>query len=329
MPKLMPKPNTGLRLAAVAAACGLLAGCGLESNFALPLDVLPGPEAVRADLTDVRIVVGSKDFTEQIIIGHLTEFLLAAAGADVVDLTNIQGSNSSRQALLSGDIDVQWEYTGTAWVSYLARSTPIPDEREQFEAVREADRANGLEWLDYAELNNTYAFAMRKPVAEELGITTTSQLAEVIRKDPGQGVFCLETEFISRDDGFPGVQKAYGFSVPPANVKIFGAGAVYQALANGACAIGEVTTTDGRNLALDLAIIEDDRKFFPQYNVAPVIRTDFLAEHPQLRPILQPLVERLDNETMQRLSAQVDVDGADPVEVARDFLLGEGLITLP
>ncbi|OLR95185.1 glycine/betaine ABC transporter substrate-binding protein [Actinokineospora bangkokensis] len=322
---------TGLktRLAALAASCLLLSGCGLSSSFALPLDVLAGPNAAKADLTGTRIIVGSKDFTEQIIVGHLTEFMLAAAGADVVDLTNIQGSNSSRQALVSGDIDVQWEYTGTAWVSYLAQTDPIPDEAKQFEAVKAADKENGLEWLDYAALNNTYAFAMRKQDAQALGISTTSQIAELVKRDPSQGVFCLETEFVSRSDGFPGVQKAYGFTVPPGNVKIFGSGAVYAALGNGACKFGEVYTTDGRILALDLTLVEDDKKFFPQYNIAPVVRTDFLREHPQVKDVLDPLVERLDNRTMQELSAKVDVEGADPVEVARDYLVEEGIIALP
>ncbi len=317
------------RLTALAAVCGLLSSCGLDSSFALPLDVLPGSIQAQPDLAGARVVVGSKDFTEQIILGHITEFALAAAGADVVDLTNIQGSNSSRQALLSGDTDVQWEYTGTAWISYFGETTPIPDERAQYEAVRDRDSANGLTWLDYAPLNNTYAFAVTRADAQRLGVTTVSQLAQVIREDPAQGVFCLETEFISRDDGFPGVQRAYDFQVPPANVKIFGAGAVYQALANGACTIGEVTSTDGRALALDLAVLADDRKFFPQYNAAPVVRDDFLAAHPGVRGVLAPVAERLDNPTMQRLSATVDVDGADPVEVARDWLVREGFIRLP
>ncbi|SDC47592.1 glycine betaine ABC transporter substrate-binding protein [Actinokineospora iranica] len=317
------------RLAALAAVCGLLAGCGLDSNITLPLNVLPGSLPAPPDLAGVRIVVGSKDFTEQIVLGHITEFALAAAGADVVDLTNIQGSNSARQALLTGDIDVQWEYTGTAWVSYLGQTEPIPDERLQFEAVRELDRANGLEWLDFAPLNNTYAFGMRREVAERLGITTISQLAEAVTRDPALGVFCVETEFVSRDDGFPGVQQAYGFRAAPANMKIFGAGAIYQALANGACTFGEITSTDGRTLALDLTVLVDDRKFFPQYNAAPVVRTDFLAAHPGVRDVLAPLAERLDNGTMQRLSAQVDVYGADPVEVARDWLVREGFIRLP
>ncbi|WP_156758295.1 glycine betaine ABC transporter substrate-binding protein [Actinokineospora pegani] len=322
-------PKLKLRTAAVAAVCATLAGCGLSSDFALPLDVVRGAEAGQGDLSGVQIIVGSKDFTEQIIVGHLTEFVLAAAGADVVDLTNIQGSNSSRQALVSGDIDIQWEYTGTAWVSYLGQSAPIPDEQEQFEAVREMDRENGLEWLDYAELNNTYAFAMRKEVAARLGVENTSQIAELVKSQPQEGTFCLETEFISRDDGFPGVQKAYGFTVPPGNVKIFGSGAVYAALGNGACNFGEVYTTDGRIIALDLVLIEDDRKFFPQYNIAPVVRTEFLEANPQIREVLEPLVERMDNRTMQELSAEVDVDGADPVEVARDYLLEEGVIALP
>ena len=321
--------RTAALLCAAVAASTALSGCGLSTGFALPLDVLPGSIPAVPELKGVSITVGSKDFTEQIILGHIAEFALAAAGANINDLTNIQGSNSARQALINGDVDVQWEYTGTAWVSYQGNTDPIADEQKQYEAVRDADTKNGLAWLDYSPLNNTYAFAMNEKVAKELNITTMSQMAEVIKKDPGKGIFCLETEFVSRTDGFPGVKKAYGFDVPPGNVKNFGTGAVYQATGTGSCNFGEVFTTDGRILALNLTVLEDDKKFFPQYNVAPVVRQEFLDAHPQIRQVLEPIAKKLDNKSMQELGAKVDVDGSDPVLVARDWLVKEGFIKLP
>ncbi len=115
---------------ALALATGLLlvAGCGLESGGAVPLQVGPGSIRPVPELDGVRIIVGSKDFTEQNILGYLIEFAMTAAGAEVRDLTNIQGSNSLRDAQLHGQIDVAYDYTGTGWVNYLGKEKPVPDE---------------------------------------------------------------------------------------------------------------------------------------------------------------------------------------------------------
>ncbi|WP_229796178.1 glycine betaine ABC transporter substrate-binding protein, partial [Saccharothrix coeruleofusca] len=266
------------RLAALgAAACCLLAsGCGLESSFALPFEVAPGSIGPVPELAGVEISVGSKDFTENQVLGYLAEVALSAAGAEVRDMTNIQGSMSSRQALLTDDIDLSWDYTGTGWISYLGNTDPIPEERAQYEAVRDADLArNGLVWLDYSAVNNTYAFAVTRAFAEANGLRTTSDMVRLVQQDPSKGVFCLETEFASRNDGFPGVARAYGFDTGAAQVKTFGIGTIYTATAQGLCNFGEVFTTDGRIVALDLVVLEDDRKFFPQYNAAIVLRQDF------------------------------------------------------
>ncbi|MFT7838009.1 glycine betaine ABC transporter substrate-binding protein [Saccharothrix sp. BKS2] len=323
---------TARRLAALAlAATGLLAsGCGLESSFALPFEVGPGSIRPVPELAGVDVAVGSKDFTENQVLGYLAEVALVAAGADVRDMTNIQGSNSSRQALITGDIDLSWDYTGTGWISYLGNTEPIPGEQEQYEAVRDADLArNGLAWLDYSAVNNTYAFAVTRPFAETHGLRTTSDMAELIRRDPAQGVFCLETEFVSRNDGFPGVARAYGFDPGSAQVKTFGTGTIYTATADGLCNFGEVFTTDGRILALDLVVLEDDKRFFPQYNAAVVLRDEFDRAHPRVREVLAPIVAKLDNDTIRELNAEVDVDGRDPAVVARDWLVREGFVSVP
>ena len=281
----------GKRLLALACAAATgaatLTGCGLNSSFALPLDILPGTLPAHA-LDGVKLVVGSKDFTEEIILGHIAEFALAASGADIEDLNNIQGSNSARNALVNGDVDLYYDYTGTGWINYLGNDKPIADQQKQYEAMRDADAKNGLVWLPYSPLNDTYAFAMSPQVAAKLKIKTVSQMADLIKKDPSKGVFCLETEFASRNDGFPGVKKAYGFDVPAANVKNFGTGAVYAATASGSCNFGEVFTTDGRIRALHLTVLDDDKKFFPQYNVAPVVRKPVLDAHPAIATVFDP-----------------------------------------
>ncbi|NUT52739.1 MAG: glycine betaine ABC transporter substrate-binding protein [Saccharothrix sp.] len=322
---------TGLvRPAALLAACALAAGCGLESSFALPFEVGPGSIRPVPELAGVAIAVGSKDFTENQVLGYLAEVALDAAGADVRDMTNIQGSNSSRQALLTGDVDVSWDYTGTGWISYLGNTDPIPGERAQYEAVRDADLArNGLRWLDYSAIDNTYAFAVTETYARTHDLRTTSDMADLIRRDPTQGVFCLETEFTGRNDGFPGVAAAYGFDPAATEVKTFGTGTIYTATSNGLCNFGEVFTTDGRITALDLVVLEDDREFFPRYNAAVVLRQEFHEAHPRVADVLAPVVAALDNDTIRALNAEVDVSGRDPAAVARDWMARQGFVTLP
>jgi osmoprotectant transport system substrate-binding protein len=318
------------RPTALLTALLLVSGCGLESSFALPFEVEPGSIRPVPELSGVAISVGSKDFTENQVLGYLAEIALDAAGAEVRDMTNIQGSNSSRQALITGDVDVSWDYTGTGWISYLGNTDPIPEERAQYEAVRDADLArNGLVWLEYSAVNNTYAFAVTRSYASTHGLRTTSEMVELLKRDPAQGVFCLETEFASRNDGFPGVAGAYGFDAKAMRVKTFGIGTIYTATAQGLCNFGEVFTTDGRIQGLDLVVLEDDRKFFPQYNAAVVLRQDFHTAHPRVAEVLAPIAAALDNDTVRALNAEVDVAGRDPAAVARDWMVREGFVTLP
>ncbi len=311
--------------ALVTAAMLVLSGCGLSQNTAIPFTVTPGTITPVPALNDVTITVGSKDFTEQILVGYMAELALSAAGANVRDLTNIPGSSNSRLALVNGDIDLTWEYTGTGWINYLGNTEPIPDEREQYEVVRDADLAqNGLRWLPYSELNNTYAFGVTEAYAQEHNLRTTSDMTAFLQQNPDEGVFCVETEFASRQDGMPGVQAAYGFE--PAEVKNFGTGAIYAGIANGTCNFGEIFTTDGRIAGLNLRVLEDDRKFFPQYNICVVLREELYQRHPEIEQVMQPVAMALNNEEMIELGKRVDVDGDDPGIVARDWMIEKGFI---
>ncbi|WP_199430709.1 glycine betaine ABC transporter substrate-binding protein [Qaidamihabitans albus] len=321
-----------LRAAGAMGAAALLAvsatGCGLDVNAALPFEVGPGSIRPVPELEGVDVTVGSKDFTEQIVLGYLAELALEAAGADAIDLTNISGSNSSRYALLDGQVDLQWEYTGTGWLSYLGYDEAIPEERAQYEAVRKADlERNGVVWLPYSEVNNTYAFATTEAYAEKHGLRTTTDMTNFLKENPREAVFCLETEFVSRPDGMPGVRKAYGF--PVTTTKTFGIGTIYSAVDSGSCNFGEVFTTDGRISGLNLRVLEDDKQFFPQYNAAVTLRKEFLDQYPQIRDVVAPIAEELDNEQIIELNKQVDVDGRDPAKVARDWMVEKGFITIP
>lgn len=310
-----------------AVLASSLAGCGLELNAALPFKVLPGTIQPKDGLQGLPITVGSKDFTENILLAYMAELGLSAAGADVTDMSDIKGSVSARQALIAGQIDITWEYTGTGWINYQGNTDPIPDEREQFEAVKKADAQQyGIDWLQYSPLNNTYAFGTTAAFAEKNNLKTNSDMTAFLKEHPEQGTFCVETEFASRQDGMPGVQKTYGFT--PAEIKTFGIGTIYSSIANGTCNFGEIFTTDGRIAGLNLSVLADDKKFFPQYNVAPTLRSQFVKDHPQVREVLEPIAAAIDNNQMIELGKQVDIEGRDPGEVARDWMVSKGLVKM-
>ena len=138
----------------------------------------------------------------------------------------------------------------------------------------------------------------------------------------------VETEFNVRQDGYPGLAAKYGFDASRAQRQILQTGIIYQATADGdQCKFGEVFTTDGRIIALDLVLLDDDLQFFPKYNPALVMKKDFAEAHPQVAEVMAPISERLTNEVMTELNRQVDVDGKEPADVARDWLVSEGFVT--
>jgi osmoprotectant transport system substrate-binding protein len=316
--------------AALLAAASLLAGCGLQSANTFVPQAEPGK--IRPFVTGgPEIVVGTKNFTEALILGKVAVIALQVAGFDVADRSGIPGAAPARAAMLGGEVEVQWEYTGTGWLNYLGMSEGIPDRQEQYEAVRDADAANGLTWLPPAPMNNTYAFAVRGEAVEELGGVAT--LSDVAALPVEQRTFCVESEFATRSDGFEPMLEAYGLAlgdpqgVPRENVSILDTGAVYTATDGGVCNFGEVFTTDGRLESLDLTVLEDDRGYFPAYNVAPVVLTGTLEERPEIADVFAEITPLLTDEVMIELNRRVDVEGEDPADVALDWLVSEGLVT--
>ncbi|MCV7281058.1 glycine betaine ABC transporter substrate-binding protein [Mycolicibacterium flavescens] len=320
------------RVLAVALACVLLlTGCGLGAGSTVPLKVAPGSVQPTPGLEGVRITVGSKEYTEQVILGYILEFTLAAAGADVRDLTGIVGSRSTREAQLSGQVDVAYEFTGNAWINYLGHEKPIPDSRAQFEAVREEDLArNDMVWLEPGPMDDTYALAASRAVVERTGVRTLSQYAELVRRDPAAARTCVDTEFRARQDGFPGMAQAYGFDPARAQTPVLQVGIIYQATADATqCDFGEVFTTDGRIAALDLVVLTDDKQFFAHYNPSVTMKRGFYEAHPQIAEVTAPVTAALTNDAIMDMNKQVDVEGRDPSVVARDWMVAEGFVTLP
>jgi len=323
-------------LAALVAASStaLLAGCGLQPATAFVPAVAPGSiEEIEGLPDDASLTITTKNFTEQLILGKIAVLAAKAAGFEVTDMTNVPGSVAVRQLMLDGDADMTYEYTGTAWLTYLGEAAGIPDQEEQYVAVRDADVANGLTWLPPAPLNNTYAMAVRSEAVPELGdITSLSQIASLPVE---QRTFCVEAEFNSRADGFAPMLERYGLElgspdgVPTSNVSILDTGTVYEATDRGRCNFGEVFTTDGRIDSLDLSVLDDDQGFFPAYNVAPVFATSTLEEHPELADVFDAISPALTDEELRTLNRRVDVEGEEPADVAFDWMLEQGFVTRP
>ena len=305
-------------LTAAVAGCGGGGGTGGGGGGSLS----------EVDLSDATFVVGSKDFTEQLILGQITLQALEATGATAEDQIGLAGTDAARAALEAGDIDTYWEYTGTNWINHLGNTKPIPDPVEQYDAVVEAERENDIAVLERAPANNTYALAVRSEAAEDLGVEKLSDLKQFIEERPEDATLCVESEFNSRDDGLPGMEETYGFEFPEDNVSLFDTGVVYTETDSGEnCNFGEVFITDGRIPALDLTVIEDDMKFFPVYNPAVNVRQELYDEYgEQLDQVFTPISQALENETLAQMNAAVDVDGELPEDVAEQWLIDNGFI---
>ncbi|EGX55048.1 ABC transporter substrate-binding protein [Streptomyces zinciresistens K42] len=309
-----------------AALLVAASGCGLTSGSPMVDDVRPGSIGQGEPLKGAQLTVTSKSFTEQLILGAIMGIAFQAAGAEVLDRTGIQGSIGSREAVRKGEADGGYEYTGTAWITYLGRSEPITDPRAQWEAVRKADAKNGVTWLEPSALDNTYALAMNQANYKKYRTKDLSQVAALSRSDPSAVTLCVEVEFANRADGLPGMQKTYGMDIPSGNITQMDTGIIYTQVAKGSCTYGEVFTTDGRIKSMNLVVMDDDKHFFPNYNAAPMINSKTLEKWPAIPAVLDPITRKLNNSVAQDLNAKVDVDGEDPHQVALDWMKKEGFV---
>ncbi len=269
------------------------------------------------------IVVGGKNFTEQQIMSAMTAQLLKAKGY-TVDVKAGMGSAVLRQAQESGQIDVYWEYTGTSLITYN-KFTDKLSPSDNYKKVKELDAAKGLVWLNPSKANNTYSLAMNAEDAKKQGIVTISDLAKKV-KDGAKLTFASNAEFYARPDGLKPLEQMYGFEFARDNVKRMDTGLVYQALKEKQVDVGLVFATDGRVPAFNFVVLRDDKGYFPAYAMTPVVRKQALDANPKLADILNSLSAKLDDATMSRLNASVDVEKKTVEEVAQTFLKQQGLI---
>ncbi|RWR13647.1 glycine betaine ABC transporter substrate-binding protein [Siminovitchia fortis] len=271
-----------------------------------------------------KITVGGKDFTEQHILTKITSIYLKENGYEV-DEASSMGSTVARSALENGQLDVYWEYTGTALMVYLKQDVET-DPNKAYEKVKDMDKKNKLVWLNKSDFNNTYALLMRKDRAEELNVNSISDLADLVNKDPNTLKFATNSEFYAREDGLKGLEKKYDFSFPAKNVVKMDTGLLYNSLKEGQVDVTVGFATDGRIKGFDLVTLEDNNMFFPAYNGAPVVRQEILDKYSEVGDLLNELADKLNGDTMKELNFRVDVKHENVNEVARGWLEEEGLI---
>jgi osmoprotectant transport system substrate-binding protein len=273
--------------------------------------------------TAQNIVVGGKNFTEQQIMSQMTAQLLQAKGFKP-DVKAGMGSAVVRQAQENGQIDVYWEYTGTSLITYNKVNDRLSP-ADTYAKVKELDAAKGLVWLNPSKANNTYSLAMNADDAKKQGIVSISDLAAKV-KGGAKLTFASNAEFYARPDGLKPLEEKYGFEFPRENVKRMDTGLVYQALKERQVDVGLVFATDGRVPAFNFVILKDDKGYFPNYALTPVVRKQVLDANPKLAEYLNALSAKLDDATMARLNASVDVDKKTVEDVAKTFLKEQGLV---
>jgi osmoprotectant transport system substrate-binding protein len=298
-----------LRLRAIAGLLGfLIAACGIFWLLFALLDLRGGSRSTR-------LVVGSKAFTESVLLAEMMALLVEQhTDLEVIRRSNLGGTHICFEALRTGDIDLYAEYTGTGLMAILQQEA-VNDERRALDIVRrEFAERWGLVWLEPLAFNNSYALAMTERQADALGIRKISDLRQ--RKELRVGV---TAEFMARSDGWAGLVRTYAlaFDEDPRSME---AGLMYGAVERREVDVIGAYATDGRIEKMKLRVLEDDRGFFPPYQAAPLIRRDVLARFPELRATLNVLSGRISDAEMRALNAAVDIHGRDPTEVAAEYL---------
>lgn len=262
------------------------------------------------------IVVGSKNFSEQDILGELVaQWIERTTDIRVKRKLHLGGTFVCHRAITNGELDLYVEYTGTAWVAILEQPVES-DPRQVYESTRAAyDERFGLTLAPPLGFENTFAILVRRSTADSLDITSLSEAAPYISNwVPGFGY-----EFTEREDGWDGLADTYGFKTTTVP-KEMDLGLTYRALAEGKVDIIAGNSTDGMIAALDLVMLEDDRHYFPPYEAVPVVRTESLERHPGLVPALERLAGRISTEEMRALNQAVDVERRDFVQVVREWV---------
>ncbi|WP_315066005.1 glycine betaine ABC transporter substrate-binding protein [uncultured Clostridium sp.] len=282
----------------ISVVLGSLAACGSSKGSS-------------GDKDTIRI--GSKDFTENSVVGEIYALALEDKGYKVERVPNI-ASSVIHTSLVNGEIDLYPEYTGTGLLAVLKKDL-ITDPQKVYDTVKsEYEKQFNLEWLNYSAANDGQGLVIRTDVANKLRIKTISDLqahASEIR-------FASQGEFDQREDGIPGLEKVYGkFNFKSS--KVYDNGLKYQVLENNEADLAPASTTEGQLTKPEFTLLEDDKHVWPPYNLAPVVKKSLLDAHPDVADILNKVSATLDTKTVTKLNAEVDVDKKEYEEVAKAY----------
>ena len=280
----------------------------------LVLVLLLSVAACRRGGADRPLRIGSKNFSEQVILSEIAAQGLEARGVRVDRRLNLGGTFVCHQAIAAGELNLYPEYTGTAFTAILARK-PVSDPKAVFDEVsREYRRRWILVWSPSLGFENTFAIVVRGDDARRLGLRKISDLAAHPELRPGFGY-----EFLEREDGFPGLAKTYGLAFRERPVQM-DLGLLYPALESRKVDLVAGNSTDGLIDAIGGVVLEDDRRYFPPYEAAFVVRGEVWEKKTAVREFLESLAGKIDAATMRKLNAAVDKDKRRPEDVAKEFL---------
>lgn len=277
------------------------------------------------------IKVASKRFTEQEVLGHIAlQALKKNSDLNVKDETGLGGTVQNYKAVNSGQTDLYWEYTGTAWMTLPPKHDEvITDASKLYQLVKkEFKKEHNLTFLNRAPFNNTYVLIANPNWVEKTGVKTISDFAEYVRNGHTDFTIVMDAEFSERDDGWPGLAKHYNFNDVRSklNVRTVSAGLTYQIVGSGEAAVGMGFNTNPKILKFNLEVLKDDQSFFPVYNPAPLVNGKTLDNHPEIRDTLNPVAPKLSTNQIRNLNRRVAIGGKSPSTVAKNFLKKEGLI---
>jgi len=273
------------------------------------------------------IILGEKDFTEGYILAEIAKQLLEKNGFKVRQKHGA-GTNIVRKSLEYGEIDLYYEYTGTAYAVFYKQEdlSIMSDSNKLYRWIREKDKEKNLIWLDPLKFNNSYILLMKRKKAEEMNITTISEMSTILKKDSKALSIGLNPEFKERPDGFKSLMKVYGFYIPYKNLKTMDAGITYLALTEDKIDVAMGYATDGRIRHYGLTALLDDKEFFPVYNPSPVIRKEVLDNYPEVEKFLKVLTEKLTLKDIKLLNYYVDIEHKNIVSVCIKWMKENGLL---
>ena len=269
-----------------------------------------------------KVVIASKPMAESYIIAAMMGQLIEAnSDINVEYKLGIGGGTSNIQpAMEAGEIDMYPEYTGTGWL-FVLKNDLVTDPAELYTGVKkEYQEKYHFKWLELYGFNDTYALAMDKAKADATGINTFSELAA----QSSNLVLGSEYDFYEREDGYPGLVKAYGFNFK--ETKELDIGLKYKAIGEGQIDVINNFSTDGLLAEYDLKVLKDDKNFFPAYQAATVVRQQTLDKYPELEGILNKLAGQISDEEMQQMNYTVEKENRDGGDVANEFLKAKGLL---